>query len=152
MQAPSAVEMLLAPGARAANAALLETILEEAAETAGDLTAEVMAELGRRYPGVGALFDAHRSVVGRADDLEGQMVAQALYCLMEFFANPEVVRIMLQSEVDHHAYLKVPPEAFSALLEATVSTISRHAPQDSPEVGTLLEALSRALVEMSRPL
>lgn len=152
MQAPSAVEILLAPEARAANAAMLETILEDAAATAEDLTGEVMAELGQRYPGVGALFDAHRSAAGRADDLEGQMVAQALYCLMEFFANPEVVRIMLQSEVDHHAYLKVPPEAFGALLEATVSTISRHAPQDQPEVGTLLDALSRALLEMSGPV
>lgn len=152
MQVPSPVETLLAPGVRAANAALLETILEAASETAGDLTGEVMEELGRRYPGAGELFDAHRSAAARTDDLEGQMVAQALYCLMEFFANPEVVRIMLQSEVDHHAYLKVPPDAFAALLEATVSTISGHAPQGRPEVARLLETLSQALVEMSRPV
>jgi len=64
----------------AARQALLERGLERAAEALGDVTEPVMAAFYAGFPEAEASFE-RLSLDNRAR-LEGEIVAQALYCLM----------------------------------------------------------------------
>jgi len=65
---------------------LLDRGLERVAEQLGDVTAPIMAAFYERFPEAQVAFD--RLSLGNRARLEGEMVAQALYCLMTWFAHP----------------------------------------------------------------
>lgn len=95
--------------APATSQALLERGLERAAETLGDVTEPVIAAFYERFPEAQATFD--RLSLGNRSRLEGEMVAQALYCLMTWFEYPDEVRGVLMTSVPHHKQtLEVRPE------------------------------------------
>jgi hypothetical protein len=110
--------------------ALVEQTLVRAAEQVGDLTAPVMERYYHRCPEARASFDSH--ALGDRRKLEGQMVENAVYCLMYWFGSPGEVEIMLIGSVSHHNdTLHVPPEWYSALIEATADIVGDTIPAEN---------------------
>ena len=102
--------------------ALLLSSLERAAEKLGDITPHVMALYYDRYPEALALFE-ELCPSGRLP-LEGQMVEQILFCLMEWYVSPSDIEIMLTTTVPHHVEtLKVRSELFQDLINVVCDTI-----------------------------
>jgi len=112
------------------NSALVETTLTRAAEQLGDITEPVMADFYRRFPEARAMF-AHHGRLYPAN-LEGEMVQQALYCLMHWFEAPGEVEIVLLGSVPHHNdTLEVPPAIYQGLLQATAAIIGDTIPAEN---------------------
>lgn len=107
--------------------ALLDACLERAAEILGDLTPHALARLRDRYPDLHARFEAFWP--GQGAQLEGQMVEQALYCLMEWPSAPEATRILLVNTAPHHVdTLKIEPGLFVGLIDAVRETVDETIP------------------------
>ncbi len=111
---------------------LVDTILYRAAEALGDITRPVMTRYYQRFPSVWEMFEHHGGMT--AHTLEGEMVDQALYCLMNWYSSRGEVEIVLLGSVPHHAEtLKVPPNAYQGLLQATAEVIGDTIPVDNTE-------------------
>ncbi len=109
--------------------AVVEKILERAAEKIGDITAPTMTNFYGRHPGGRELFAEHAR---RLDHLEGLMVEQSVYCLMQWFVSPMEIEILLRDTVPHHKHtLKIPTSAYSELLIATADTIGNTIPAEN---------------------
>ena len=123
---------------------LVETILYRAADTVGDIAAPAIALFYQRYPECRALFDHHGTL--RVQDLENDMVSQALYCLMNWCSSPGEVEIVLLGSVPHHAdTLNVPPDFYRGLLMATAEVIADSIPAKNREERAVWDALCREL-------
>ena len=119
---------------------VVEGILERAAENAGDITAPVMALFYQRFPEAREMFAHHGS--HRLYSLEGEMVEQALYCLMYWFQSPWEVEMVLMNSVPHHNdTLKVPPAVYQGLLTATSEVIRDTIPEGHDEEKTAWDEL-----------
>lgn len=113
---------------------LLERGLERAAECLGDVTGPVMAAFYEQFPEAQATFD--RLSPGNRARLEGEMVAQTIYCLMTWFKFPGEVEGVLMTSVPHHEQtLEVRPDWYEGLLACSCAVLSVHA------VGGELQAL-----------
>ena len=129
----------------AASQALLERGLERAAEALGDVTEPVMAAFYERFPEARAAFD--RLSLGNRANLEGEMVAQAIYCLMTWLAYPGEVQGVLMSSVPHHEQtLEVRPEWYEGLLASSCAVLSVYAADGELEVWQDLESELRAFI------
>lgn len=129
--------------------AALYTSLERAAETLGDVTPHVMTAYYARHPGARETFEYHKCP--HTEQLEGEMVEQVIYCLMEWFDSPYEVEIILVNTVPHHIdTLHVRPGYFSDLIEATCDTLVATIPADQAAelaVWTELRGAMMRLVE-----
>jgi len=124
----------------AAKKATLEASLERAAEQFGDITPHVFEVYYRRCPEGRADFEYH--FPGHGHPLEGQMVEQALYCLMEWYDSPGEVEIILLGTVPHHIEtLHVEPHHFSELIVAVCETIVATIPTDRKDELAVWEEL-----------
>ena len=102
--------------------ALLTAILERAAATLGDITPHVMAAYYLRHPEAVAVFEHHEP--GNRLSLEGEMVGEIVYCLMEWFEAPGKIEVVLVTTVPHHlATLEIPAVLFHDLITAVCETI-----------------------------
>ncbi len=111
----------------AEKAALVEETLSRAAEKIGDVTPAVMEIYYRRHPEALAAFEAH--ALGKRSHLEGQMVENSLHCLMHWVQSPGEIEVLLSGSVPHHRdTLHVPPEWYSAFIEATADVIAQTIP------------------------
>ncbi|MCH7629820.1 MULTISPECIES: hypothetical protein [Novosphingobium] len=131
---------------------LLDTGLTRAAEALGDITPRVMQRLLARFPEAAQRFDSlcswDRTPEVRAR-LEGEMVEQALYCLMRWLESPQEVEIILYGSVPHHAEtLDVPPAMFTGLLEAVCDEIIATIPADVGDELQLWQSLRADLVAL----
>ena len=125
--------------------ALLEGGLERAAEALGDVTEPVMAVFYERFPEAQAAFD--RLSLGNRAQLEGEMVAQAVYCLMTWFEYPGEVQGVLMTSVPHHKQtLEVRPEWYEGLLASSCSVLSAHAIDGEQQVWEDVETELRGLI------
>ena len=107
----------------AEKSALIEEILMRAAEQVGDITAPAMDAYYRRYPEVKAAFEAHG--LGKRTQLEGQMIENALHCLMHWFESPGEIEILLIGSVLHHNdTLHVSTDWYGDLIETTAEIIA----------------------------
>lgn len=107
----------------AARQQAVEAGLERAAATLGDVTAPVMAEFYRRFPDACASF-AHHSPTNPGS-LEAEMVGNALYYVMTWFASPSEARIAFDSSVPHHRVaLDVPPDWYRGFIEAFLDVVA----------------------------
>ena len=112
--------------------ALVEQGLTRAAEQIGDTTAPAMALYYARYPEAKAGFQEH--CLGNRPLLEGQMIENALYCLMYWFETPGEVEILLMGSVQHHEEtLHVPPSWYSGLIAATADIVIDTIPAENIE-------------------
>lgn len=115
-----------------AKKAALEASLERAAERLGDITPHVYDIYYRRCPEAKADFEYH--FPGDNHPLEGQMVEQALYCLMEWYDSPGEIEIILLGTVPHHIEtLHIQPRHFSELINAVCETIVATIPPGNAE-------------------
>ena len=100
----------------------MDALLGRAAELLGDLRQPVMNRFYRRFPEALAVFETKSA--GHRETLEGQMVAQTLWCLMTWVERPIEIRIVLHTTVPHHAAaLQVPAPLFAGFIDAVVETI-----------------------------
>ena len=77
--------------------ALLDAILERAAEELGDITPLVLDRFYARFPEARDRFEALWP--GNAGALEGDMVERALYCIMMWIEARSEIEIMLRESV-----------------------------------------------------
>lgn len=129
--------------------ALLEASLERAAEAIGDITKPVTDLFYDRFPDSREAFERlwpnHRTV------LEGEMIEQSLYCLMQWFECPGEIEIILAGSVQHHgATLQVPSRWFSGLIDATADVITATIPASSKDELAVWEELRSGLQEIVR--
>lgn len=111
---------------------LIEEILTRAADQIGDLTPSAMEAYYRHCPEAKAAFEVNG--LGKREQLEGMMIENSLHCLMNWFASPGEIEILLGGSVLHHnATLNVPPNWYSDLLETTAEVIAETIPADKPE-------------------
>lgn len=125
--------------------------LERAAEELGDITAPVYALYYNRCPEARAKFIEH-GPHGK-ERLEGEMVEQSLYCLMEWFASPGEIEIVLITTIPHHIEtLGVDSSLFAKLITAICDVVVETIPpaaQDEREVWRELHADLMELCEES---
>ena len=129
--------------------AVVEKILERAAEKAGDITGPAMTRFYERCPEGRQLFAEHSR---RLDRLEGLMVEQSIYCLMQWFASPMEIEILLQDTVPHHKHtLKIPTSAYCDLLIAAADTIGDTIPEgNTREQGVWNELCGQLLTAIAQ--
>jgi hypothetical protein len=124
--------------------ALIEDILNRAAEKIGDITEPALQRYYQRCPEARASFEAHAR--GNQAQLEGQMVENSLYVLMSILAAPGETEILLGGSVlHHHDTLRVPPKWYGDLIEATADVVADTIP---PENTAEQEAWSQARAEL----
>lgn len=133
--------------------AVVDTILTRTAEKIGDITAPVMSAYFDRLPEARDLFKHHG--LNNMENLEGQMVEQALYCLMYWFESPGEIEILLLGSVPHHNdTLNVPPRVYSELLNATADIVEGTIPRtNADEIAVwreLRDDLSKLILESSK--
>lgn len=100
---------------------LIEEAFGVAAEELGDITRPVMENYYAKYPQVRATF-AELSL-GKAREMEGEMVTQTVYSLMAIVQEPIITKIMLREAIVNHLYLKISLEDFNGLIDSTVDVI-----------------------------
>lgn len=114
------------------NQALLDASLERAAEVLGDITPHVFARYYADFPEARERFDElslHSSA-----SLEGQMIEQSLYCLMQWFDSPGSIRIVMTGTVPHHLEtLEITPRCFIGLMDTICDVIIATIPADCPD-------------------
>ncbi|MFC3067800.1 hypothetical protein [Phenylobacterium soli] len=124
----------------------METGLERAAESIGDITGPVMARFYAAHPAARAAFEHHG--VGDPAALEAQMVENALMAAMTWLERPAEVRILFGGSVPHHQdTLAVPPGWYRGLMEATIDVIAGSIPPQNRAELELWDAIRRSLVQ-----
>ena len=127
--------------------AVVDNILSRAAEQVGDITRSAVDIYYDRFPQARALFEKH--AVGAKQNLEGEMVERALYCLMYWFDSPGEVEILLMGSVpDHSDTLKVAPELYQGFLVATTEVIAATIPPENIEELSVWQELCNELEKL----
>ena len=104
-----------------------------------------MAVFYARFPEAQAAFE--RLSLGNRAKLEGEMVAQALYCLMTWFEYPGEVTGVLMTSVPHHKQsLEVRPEWYEGLLASSCAVLRAHAITGEQQVWQDVETALRSLI------
>lgn len=125
----------------------VETILTRAAERAGDITEPAMAIFYQRFPKARESFAHHGGEL--IHNLEGEMVQQALYCLMTWFESTGEVELMLRGSVPHHCEtLNVPPEYYQGLLMATADVVQSTIPTENTQELAVWQELCDSLADL----
>ncbi len=127
--------------------ALIEATLTRTAEQLGDITPRVIERLYRQFPAMEASFAHHG--LGKQAQLEGDMVQNALYCLMDWHADPGSIEVMLFNSVPHHHYtLQVPPQWYAGLLEVTAEVIGETIPAAAEDERNAWQSLTAELLQV----
>ena len=131
-----------------AKKALLQSSLERAAGQLGDITPHVMASYYARHPEARERFEVLHS--GNPRRLEGEMVEQVLYCLMEWFDSAGEIEIILVTTVPHHIdTLHIRPGLFIDLIAAVCETVVSTIPPDRADERGVWAELERELSRLS---
>lgn len=111
---------------------LLESALERVVDQQGDITAAAMARFYAVCPDAQASFEKHWP--GRAERLEAEMVANALYFVMTWYERRSEIAITLGTSVPHHHFtLEVPVEWYGALLGAVIEQLAQGTPAEAAD-------------------
>ncbi len=125
-------------------AQLVDNILERASDLLGDITPHVMARYYAAMPQAMERFEFHHPY--KREKLEGEMIEQALYCLMRWHSDRSEIEIILSTTVPHHMFaLDIPLELFTGMLDAVFDTIAETIPADADPDRTLWRGLHEAL-------
>lgn len=110
---------------------LLDSSLMRAADLLGDITPHVFERFYQVFPE--ALERFEELSLHQRPDLEGQMIEQSLYCLMQWFESPDTVRIIVVGTLPHHVEtLNVSMDSFAGLMDAICDVIVATIPADQP--------------------
>lgn len=124
--------------------AVIETILHRTAETVGDIRGPVMDLFYHRYPEARERFEYHGGH-GIAN-LEGDMVNQALYCLMWWHDSPGEIEFLFEKSIPHHSdELKIPPDMYRGFMTAMVDVIGETIPKENKEERAVWQNVSDTL-------
>lgn len=111
---------------------LVDRILERAADALGDLTPLVMERYYAAMPQAMERFEFHQPV--RREKLEGEMIEQALYCLMRWHRERSEIEIILATTVPHHLFaLAIPLELFTGMVDAICEVVAGSIPTDNAD-------------------
>jgi len=128
---------------------LLNSSLERTAEKLGDITPNVMERFYARFQDARQCFE--ELYRGDRQKLEGEMIEQVLYCLMEWYDCPGEIEIVMVTTIPHHVEcLHVHPEFFSGLIDAVCDTVVSTIPaEETGELGVWaeLQETMRSLVD-----
>lgn len=114
------------------SAELIDSILERVGDTLGDITAQVMARYYAAMPQAIERFEFHQPV--RREKLEGEMVEQALYCLMRWHSDRSEIEIILSTTVPHHLFaLDIPLALFTGMMDAVCETVAVTIPESETD-------------------
>jgi len=111
---------------------IAERSLERLSLECGDVTAEVMKRFYRAFPDARASFIHH----GLSDvaGLEGRMVAESAFLLLQWSESPQTARIDHGTAVPHHNdTLKVGPHWYLGMVDAFLSLLYETIPAEAPE-------------------
>lgn len=109
------------------NAELVDAILERASDLLGDITPHVMQRYYAAMPQAKERFAFHNPE--RPSKLEGEMIEQALYCLIRWHTDRSEIEIILDSTVPHHLYaLDIPLELFTGMMDSLCETVAETIP------------------------
>ncbi len=123
---------------------LLEASLTRAAEALGDITPHVFARYYDAFPEARERFEDLS--LHRPEQLQGEMIEQALYCLMQWFFSPDEIRIVMVGTVPHHfETLEITPRSFSGLMDTICDVIVETIPADRRDELAVWEELREAM-------
>ena len=123
---------------------LLDSSIERAAALLGDLTPHVFARYYPAFPEAHERFE-ELSLHSR-NSLEGQIIEQSLYCLMQWFESPGQIRIVIVGTVSHHIEtLQISPSCFSGLMDTICDVIVSTIPADCPGERAVWQELREAM-------
>lgn len=126
---------------------LLDVSLERAAEAVGDLTETVLARFYTQHPEARQAFEHHSP--GEPEKLEAEMVANALYCAMNWLDRPGEVRIQVNTSVPHHEdTLHVALPWYRGLQETVIDVIFETIPANEAAELTLWRRIRAELGEI----
>jgi len=111
---------------------LAERSFERLAEQQGDITQGVIDNYYRDNPGTRESFDFHG--LGNRPDLEGRMVAETVFMLMQWAVDPAGTKISQGTTICHHQdTLHVGPHWYIGLIDAVLAALWTSIPQDAQD-------------------
>lgn len=127
-------------------ASLVDHILERAGDALGDITPRIMARYYAAMPKAKERFEFHHPF--KREKLEGEMVEQALYCLMRWHSERSEIEIILGTTVPHHLHaLDIPVDLFTGMMDAVCETIAETIPADQPTEQRCWQATHREMTQ-----
>lgn len=106
---------------------LIEASFEQAAESLGDITPLAYERFFVRYPQAEELFLCKGAQF--KNDLQNQMVRDAIYVFLEYLDTPDEVDIVLKYTIPQHLELNISMAYFNGLLEAVAEVVCEAAPE-----------------------
>lgn len=126
---------------------LADRTLERAAEIVGDITQPTLDRFFARFPEAEAAFVRLADV--DADQVEGRMVENCLYCMMEWFGRPGEVRGVIEDQIPHHVRtLEVSAQWYWEMLRASLEVVSEIIPPEAPDEAAVWAEMSEGLRTM----
>ena len=103
-------------------AAIAEASLERLAEAKGDITVEVIDHYYRACPDARASFEFHG--LDNVAELEGRMVSETVFFLMQWAADPATTKISQGTTICHHQdTLEIGPRWYLGLIDAVLEVL-----------------------------
>ena len=124
--------------------ALIETSFYRAAECLGDITPNVVELYYQRFPAARERFEALSCDNRR--QLEGEMVEQTVYCMLQYHEAPTEIDIVFFSTLPHHVEtLQIPLRFFTGFLDCVTDVVKATIPPDHHDELSAMEELSAKL-------
>lgn len=134
--------------ADAGKQATFEKSLMRCAEALGDITPHVARAFYEAYPEGRERFEYHYPDASKP--MEGEMVEQTLYCLMNWFSSPREIEIVVLSTFPHHVEtLGIGAEQFTGFIEAVCRVIASTIPADAADELAVIEDLIRGFRDLA---
>jgi hypothetical protein len=116
--------------------ALATRSLTRLAEEHGDVTEAVLERFYRTHPEARASFEHHG--LGRTRDLEGRMITESLYLLLQWVEDQPTARIDQGTAIIHHNdTLLIPPHWYLGLVDAALGEMLATLPAEAEDERTL---------------
>lgn len=128
------------------SADVAERSLVRLAEQRGDVTQEVLARFYRAFPDARESFAYHG--LGEKAALEGRMVGETAFLLLQWSENPAAAKIDHGTAlVHHHDTLKVGPQWYLGMVDAFLTVLHETIPTAAVEERTHWEKLRDELAQ-----
>ncbi|MFN2101099.1 hypothetical protein [Altererythrobacter sp. MF3-039] len=125
--------------------ALAETSFARLAEEQGDITRQVIEHYYRICPGARASFAYHG--LDNVPELEGRMVAETVFLLMQWAADPTPTQVEQGTTICHHQdTLEVGPHWYIGLVDAVLAVLFETIPADADEERAVWRAIRVEIV------
>ncbi|TNE59809.1 MAG: hypothetical protein EP341_01905 [Sphingomonadales bacterium] len=125
---------------------LAERSFERLAEIKGDITQAVLETYYRAHPDARASFEHHG--LGNTAELEGRMVAETVFLLMQWAANPRNAQIEQGTTIcHHHDTMEIGPRWYLGLIDAVLSELLDSIPATERDEVRVWESIRSEIAE-----